>query len=104
MNQKIKPYRNKKLTQSAKGKGCTLNIPNVCKYNTETTVWAHYNFEGGKMGGKTDDLSGGYACYNCHSVIDGHIKHEWLNPDEKYFYMGRSMARSLKIAIDEGVL
>lgn len=103
MNQKSKPYRNKKLTQSAKGCGCTVNLPNVCSYDSSTVVWAHFNFDGGKMGGKTDDHSGGYACHECHARIDGHIKHEWTNTDEKYFYMGRSMARSLKIAIEQGV-
>ena len=98
-----KPYRNKKLREFARGKECTLNIAGVCNYNPETSVWCHFNFDGGKMGGKTHDLSGGIGCGSCHSVLDGHTKHTWSNPDEKYFYMGRSMVRSLLLAIEYGV-
>lgn len=96
--------KNKKLRDFAKGQQCTLNIANVCQYRSDTTVWAHYNFDGGKMGGKANDHSGGIACYLCHSVIDGHKPYSWENPHEKYLYMGRSMVRSRTLAIQAGVV
>lgn len=99
----MKIYKNKKLTEFARGQECTLNIAGVCNYNSETSVWCHFNLEGGKMGGKTDDLSGGIGCSSCHDALDGRVKYEWCNPDEKYFYMARSMKRSLLLAIENGV-
>ena len=93
--------KSKKLRESAKGEKCTVNLAGVCNYDTETTVLAHLPFVG-KMGGKVDDFCAGFACSNCHDVIDGRVDpnahgvhpDEWLNHRE--FYSRRAMYRTIK--------
>lgn len=94
-------YINPKLLEFAKNQPCTLNIAGVCRYSKEATVAAHCNFDGGKISGKTHDHSIAFACYWCHGVIDGAIPHDWDSPDEKYFYMGRGVVRTLLIILRE---
>lgn len=62
-----------KITQSAKGRNCTIRIPFICNHNNETTVYAHINSvrHGHGMAEKNDDLHGAYACSNCHAAVDG---------------------------------
>lgn len=67
-----------KITESAKGQHCTVRIPGICKDNTETTVFAHLN--GGGMARKKSDLHGAFACFMCHSAIDGRIKTPYAPP------------------------
>lgn len=58
-----------KITKSARGEDCQVRVPGVCRNNTETTVFAHLN--GGGTGTKHLDIHGAYACYDCHSWLDG---------------------------------
>lgn len=94
-------YRNQQILDFAAGQPCTVNIAGVCNYNRETTIPAHCNFDGGKMGGKTHDISTAFACSSCHDILDGRVKYDWSNPDEKYFYMGRAVQRTLIIILRE---
>ena len=60
-----------KITKSARGKECTIRIPDVCCWNPETTVFAHYRMatlNGVSM--KPDDIFGAYACFECHNALD----------------------------------
>ena len=68
---KRKPYRNKKILQSARDQACTLNSPK-CNHNPETTVFCHLNegYAGKGMGQKADDYAGFYGCSACHSYYD----------------------------------
>lgn len=61
------------IRKSAKGEACTLLIPGVCRNRTDTTVWAHSNrlADGKGTGHKADDEAGCYACFDCHSFLDG---------------------------------
>ncbi|KVN83470.1 nuclease domain-containing protein [Burkholderia ubonensis] len=67
-----------RITESARGEACTLNLPGICNWNWETTVWAHSNWlNGGKAKGKKlarADHIGCYACYACHMVLDGQAR------------------------------
>jgi Protein of unknown function (DUF1364) len=61
-----------KLTQAARGQDCQVRLPNICNFNPETTVLAHYRLAGTcGTGIKPPDLLGAWACSNCHDVIDG---------------------------------
>lgn len=91
------------LRKSAEGKSCTLNIPGVCSYNSDTVVLCHYPFEGGKMGGKSPDICAGYACASCHDVIDRRVSH-CISEDDREFYMRRSNVRTLLLMHDEGLI
>lgn len=67
-----------RITESARGEACTLNLPGICNWDWETTVWAHSNWlDGGKAKGKKltrADHIGCYACYACHMVLDGQAR------------------------------
>lgn len=68
-----------KLTESARGEPCTLQLPYVCLHMTgkdperETTVLAHIRelTLGAGMGIKPPDSAAVYACGSCHDYLDG---------------------------------
>lgn len=64
-----------KITESARGEECKVRLPDVCNFNSETTIWAHANgLSAGKGKGlKSPDALGTYACSACHDVIDGRV-------------------------------
>ncbi len=65
------------IRASACTEECTLRLPGVCNFDTETTVLCHENGAGAGM--KSPDECGAYGCYACHMVLDGHAKRpEWL--------------------------
>ena len=92
------PSKNK-LRGSARDQDCTVNSP-VCSYDNETTVLAHFNFEGGCMGGKSSDMSAGYSCYNCHAWLDQNKP----TSEDALFYKARSMVRTHQVMIKNGVI
>jgi len=95
-----KPVRSKRLRDSAKGQQCTVNIAGVCSYNDEQTVLAHYNFDGGAAGSKSDDTSAGFACYECHTHMDGNK----LDDEAALYYKNRSMVRTMRIWVGAGLV
>lgn len=102
-----KPYRSKKLTDSAKGENCTINLPRICSYNPETVVACHIPDETGtgKMGGKSDDWLIVYGCSECHAVIDGRVTEPvHLNGAWKLFHTHRALIRTWRRMIDKGLL
>lgn len=60
------------VRRAARGEPCTLCIPGVCNYDTETSVWCHSNrLEHGKgMGIKAHDIYGCIGCSACHAFLD----------------------------------
>ena len=59
-------------TRAARGQQCMVRIPNVCNFNPETTILAHYRLAGTcGMGIKPHSLIGSWACSSCHDLIDG---------------------------------
>lgn len=96
----MKPYKSKKLRNSAKGQQCTLNIAGVCNYNSETTVLCHINTMGGAMGAKSDDFSACFGCSDCHYHLDTHK----LTELDELFYTRRAMVRTWQVWINEGYL
>lgn len=95
--------RSKKITNSARGEQCTLNIAGVCNYNPETTVYCHLPDESHGMALKATDLSGCYGCSDCHDVLDGRVKSAEFDR-HKDFYMRRAQTRTLGRMIAEGSL
>lgn len=89
-----------KLQRSARGQPCTVNVIGVCSYDSETTVLAHIQTDGGKMGGKADDLSACYACYQCHQWLDQYMGTE----EERLFYQLRALTRTHRIMHDQGLI
>lgn len=64
--------RSKKVTRSAQGQPCFLQLPGICNFNWETTVWAHLNGAafGKGAGVKAHDIAGFPACSDCHFAYD----------------------------------
>ena len=73
-----------------------MNIAGCCNYNPETVVMAHINTDGGKMGGKSSDLSAVHACSSCHDVMDRRVQSAEFNT-HKYYYINRALIRTLTL-------
>lgn len=62
------------ITDSARGQQCTIRLPDICSFNVETTVFAHYNSIRLGSGRGIKSLFGAFCCDSCHSAIDGRTK------------------------------
>ena len=89
-----------KLRKSARDEVCTMRIVDVCNSNTETTVLAHTNTEGGSMGMKTDDFSACFACSDCHAHFDGYK----MTQEDRWFYSRRAMVRTWRRWVETGLV
>lgn len=76
--QKQQRHESRHLRDSARGQPCLVRIPGICNHDPATTVLAHLN--GGGMGTKKSDLFGAFCCSDCHDVIDGRVKVDYLRP------------------------
>jgi len=57
-------------TKAAKDQECGFNLPNICSYDTEKTMFCHApsNMKGWAI--KSDDIWGADGCYECHVLMD----------------------------------
>lgn len=89
-----------KLQRSARGQECQMEVVGFCNRNPETTVLAHVQTEGGKMGGKESDYSAVFSCSDCHRWLDQYLGTE----EERLFYTRRALVRTWRIWISEGLI
>jgi len=87
------------IRRSAQGEDCTLRFPGICRNRTDTTVWAHSNqlADGKGMGLKANDEAGCYACFECHSFLDGGwaALKEWTwDMVQRFFKVARERSRA----------
>ena len=101
---KRKPYRNKKITESARGQSCTLNFEG-CKNDRETVVFCHSPFEedGKGAGQKADDIFGCYGCVHCHDILDGRVLVGLMAVDKRDIFH-RAMKRTIRKLLEAGVI
>lgn len=100
---KSKRLKNKKLTDSARGKNCTVRIPGVCNHNPETTIFAHIG--GAGMGTKASDIHGAYCCSSCHEFIDGgFVRVPNIQPHTVKLSHLEAVVETQQIMIDEGLI
>lgn len=93
------------LRKEARGRGCTVRIPGVCNFNSETTVLAHLRVAGvSGMGLKSPDLLGAWACSACHDEIDGRTHKSGLSRDELRLAHYDGMARTIMQLHKEGLV
>ena len=93
------------LRKEARGRGCTVRIPGVCNFNSETTVLAHIRAAGvSGMGLKSPDLLGAWACSACHDEIDGRTHKSGLSRDELRLAHYDGMARTIMQLHKEGLV
>ena len=65
------------ITKFAKGRNCTIRLPNICNHDPETSVMTHVpsGIRFGKgIGYKPSDLLVAIGCSECHAHTDGRIK------------------------------
>ena len=75
----MKRVKNKKLTDFARGKDCTLRVPSVCSFDPSTSVFCHVSTKRmAGMGTKTHDFFGFIGCSRCHEWQE---KNRRTNPD-----------------------
>jgi hypothetical protein len=96
------PIRSKKLRQAASGQRCTMNLPGICNYDPETTVFAHFRDETFGRGIKADDTSGAHLCSACHTALDTCSTGE--AEGEVYKLMLRAMQRTIRRLVFMGVM
>jgi len=94
-----------KQTKSAKGKQCTIRIPNVCNHDDATTVLAHLNGIrfGHGVGKKVSDIHGAYSCSACHDAIDGRLPTGYRRDELKVMHLEGVIETQL-IMLAEGVI
>lgn len=100
-----KPVRliSKKLTDSAKGKDCTVRIKGVCNFDNTTTVFAHLG--GAGMGTKASDIHGAYCCSACHDWLDGgYFKSGFVKKEERDLMHLEGVIETQQIMINEGLI
>ena len=92
-----------KFTKSACNQLCQVRVPGVCNHNPETTVLAHIN--GFRAGGhKALNIHGAYACFNCHSWLDGgYIQSDVDKKDRDLIHLN-AVIRTQIIMVEEGIL
>lgn len=97
------PYRNRRLLDWMHGKPCQVQGP----YCTNTnTVPAHSNSAdyGKGMGQKADDCSAAICCEACHDWLDGRKYANEGPHEDRRFYHDRAIIRTIRMALDAGVL
>ena len=93
------------LRKEARGRGCTVRIPGVCNFNSETVVLGHIRVAGvSGMGLKAPDLLGAWACSACHDEIDGRTHTSGLSRDELRLAHYDGMARTIMQLHKEGLI
>jgi hypothetical protein len=93
------------LRKEARGRGCTVRIPGVCNFNSETVVLGHIRVAGvSGMGLKSPDLLGAWACSACHDEIDGRTHKSGLSRDELRLAHYDGMARTIMQLHKEGLI
>jgi len=105
-NSKTPRLKSKKITDSAKGEDCQLNIAGVCNHSSETVVFAHFPYDSG-MGTKPSDFSGAYACSACHDAIDGRNMPELqrlIDQGEYEWYLRRAQNRLIESLINKDII
>jgi hypothetical protein len=91
--------------KAAKDRGCTVRIPGVCNFNSQTVVLAHIRLSGiSGMGTKAPDLLGAWACSACHDEVDGRSNKSGLSRDELRLAHFEGMARTIAQLVKEGLV
>jgi len=102
--------RSKALRESARGEACTLQIVGICNHDRTTTVLAHLPSDSHGMAKKSDDISAAYSCSSCHDAVDRRRQACWNEDDvcefenHREWYMRRAMYRTIKRAIELGII
>ena len=90
------------LRAQARGRDCTVRLPDICNGNPETVVLAHFRMAGvSGMGMRSPDLVAALACSLCHDAID---RRAHMDLDRDYVRLAHleGVVRTQAIWIREG--
>lgn len=92
--------------KAARGRPCTVRIPNVCDGGGETTVLSHYRLAGySGVGMKPDDVAfGAWACAPCHDAIDGRLRVTQHAPGQLRLWHAEGVLRTIAALRKERLL
>lgn len=91
------------LRSAARGRECTVRIPNVCNFDPETSVLAHARLAGiTGVGMKAPDICAAIACSACHDEIDRRTRKLESDFVELCFYHG--VMRTLDVWVRENLV
>lgn len=93
----------KSYRDGARGRPCTLRIPECCTGGGEDTVFAHIRDSHTGRSIKASDISGADACRPCHSKFDGQSGAP-LSAEDWLFYALRGLQETLESRVGEGLL
>jgi hypothetical protein len=90
------------LRKLARGRPCTIRVPNQCLGDDETVCGCHVRLIGvSGMGMKSPDLFIAWGCFRCHQIVDGQRPSEY-SYDERRLMLLEGMVRTQAILIKEG--
>lgn len=92
------------LRQSARGRECQVRLENICNFDKDTTVLAHYRMIGiSGLAYKSADIWGSFACFNCHQVCDAP---ENFGMEREFVQLAhlRGVIRTQAIWLEEGLI
>ena len=92
-----------KITDTAKGQDCTIQLFPYCNFNPETTVLCHAPSEDKGTGIKSPDWWGAFGCSTCHDIVD-YRKRVGLSNDEIYRSHMRGVFRTHKLLNEMGLI
>ncbi len=95
-----------KLTDSARGRDCTIRVPHTCAPGpeNETVVGCHVRMSGvSGYGLKAPDCLIAFGCFACHQVVDGQVPSEF-SYEQRRLMLLEGMARTQAILWKEGIL
>jgi len=92
-----------KLTKSAKGEDCTLQIFPYCNGDPETVVLCHLP-SGSGMGQKSPDWFAVYGCSSCHDILDGRVSRADVSDDTKDILSLGALYRTWERMIEKGLI
>lgn len=87
-----------KILAAARGEMCTVQHPEHCNGNPETTVAAHSDWFNKGKGMKSDDLAVAFACFGCHAWLDQ------SRDEDRLYYWTRGHLRTLRRLYEAGVI
>jgi len=106
MNPKQKRIASPKWTQSSQDQPCTFNLPDICSYDPETTVFCHASSNTKGMGIKSDDIWGADGCYKCHLLVDNiaNFYKAGFTREDHLMFWSRAIHQTLRNRYERGVL
>ena len=90
------------LRKLARDRDCQVRLPDICNFDSSTTVLAHVRMAGlTGMSMKADDIFGAHCCSSCHDAVDRR-SHKDMDRDFLTLCLLEGMVRTQALLVNEG--